>query len=67
LGNLFFDQYHMGLPTGQGFIDRHVFYDGRYIGTELLGIRFIDYARSRPMTAEERQELLQSVFEASLW
>ena len=67
LGNLFFDQYHMGLPTGQGFIDRHVFYDGRYIGTELLGIRFVDYARARPMTVEERQELLQSVFEASLW
>jgi poly-gamma-glutamate synthesis protein (capsule biosynthesis protein) len=67
LGNLFFDQYHMGLPTGQGFIDRHVFYDGRYISTELLGIRFVDFARARPMTAEERQELLQSVFDASLW
>ncbi|MGW8250716.1 MAG: CapA family protein, partial [Anaerolineales bacterium] len=67
LGNLFFDQYHMGLPTGQGFIDRHVFYDGRYISTELLGIRFVDFARSRPMTPEERQELLQSVFDASLW
>jgi len=67
LGNLFFDQYHMGLPTGQGFLDRHIFYDGRHISTELLGIRFIDFARSRPMTLEERQELLRSVFEASLW
>ncbi len=67
LGNLFFDQYHMGLPTGQGFLDRHVFYAGRYLSTELLGIRFVDFARSRPMTPEERQELLQSVFEASLW
>lgn len=67
LGNLFFDQYHMGLPTGQGFIDRHVFYDGRHISTELLGIRFVDFARARPMTPEERQELLQSVFDASLW
>jgi hypothetical protein len=67
LGNLFFDQYHMGLPTGQGFLDRHVFYDGRYISTELLGIRFVDFARSRPMSPEERQELLKSVFDASLW
>ena len=67
LGNLFFDQYHMGLPTGQGFIDRHIFYDGCYISTELDGIRFIDFARPRPMTPEEREELLKSVFDASLW
>jgi poly-gamma-glutamate synthesis protein (capsule biosynthesis protein) len=67
LGNLFFDQYHMGLPTGQGMLDRHVFYDGRHISSELIGIRFIDYAQSRLMTVEEKEELLQSVFEASGW
>ena len=67
LGNLFFDQYHMGLPTGQGFLDRHVFYDGRHLSTELIGIRFVDFARPRLMTPEERQELLESVFAASLW
>jgi poly-gamma-glutamate synthesis protein (capsule biosynthesis protein) len=67
LGNLFFDQYHMGLPTGQGFLDRHVFYDGRHLSTELIGIRFVDFARPRLMTPEERQELLSSVFDASLW
>ncbi len=67
LGNLFFDQYHFGLPTGHAFIDRHVFYDGRYLGTELLGIRFVDFARPRPVTEEERQELLRRAFEASLW
>lgn len=67
LGNLFFDQYHFGLPTGHAFLDRHVIYDGRHISTELLGIRFIDFARSRPVTEEERQELLQRAFEASLW
>ena len=32
LGNLFFDQYDVSEATRQGFIDRHVFYDGRYIG-----------------------------------
>ncbi len=67
LGNLFFDQYHMGLPTGQGFIDRHIFYDGRHISTQLIGIRFVDFARPRLMTPEEREELLNSVFDASLW
>ena len=67
LGNLFFDQYYMGLPTSQGFLDRHVFYDGRYVSIELIGIRFIDYARPRLMTAEERVELLQAVYAASGW
>ncbi len=67
LGNLFFDQYYMGLPTSQGFLDRHVFYDGRYLSTELIGIRFIDYARPRLMTSEERVELLQAVYAASGW
>lgn len=67
LGNLFFDQYHMGLPTGQGFLDRHVFYDGRYLSTELIGIRFVDFARPRLMTPEERVELLEAVFAASGW
>jgi hypothetical protein len=67
LGNLFFDQYHFGLPTSHALIDRHVFYDGRYISTELLGIRFVDFARSRPVTPEEREELLRRVFDASLW
>ena len=65
LGNLFFDQYEVSYPTRQAFIDRHVFYNGRHIGTELLPILFIDYARPRPMTPVEREELLQSVFSAS--
>jgi poly-gamma-glutamate synthesis protein (capsule biosynthesis protein) len=67
LGNLFFDQYDVSLACRQAFIDRHVFYDGRYISTELLPILFVDYARARPMTPDERAELLQSVFRASGW
>jgi poly-gamma-glutamate synthesis protein (capsule biosynthesis protein) len=67
LGNLFFDQYEISLATRQGFIDRHIFYDGRYISTELLPILFIDYARPRPMTPEEQQDLLNAVFSASDW
>ncbi len=67
LGNLFFDQYGVSESTRLGFIDRHVFYDGRHISTELLTMMFVDYARPRPMTAEERGALLEAVFQASEW
>lgn len=67
LGNLFFDQFEVSLATRQAFIDRHIFYNGRYIGTELLTGMFIDYAKMRPMTAEERNTLLEAVFNASDW
>jgi hypothetical protein len=67
LGNLFFDQFEVSKATRQAFIDRHVFYNGRYISTELLPIMFVDYARPRPMTSAERKDLLSSVFKASGW
>lgn len=67
LGNLFFDQYNEGKETRQAFIDRHVFYNGKYISTELLTIEFTDYAHSQPMSLESRQFLLETVFDASLW
>ena len=67
LGNLFFDQLDVSEATRQGFIDLHVFYDGRHVSTELVTIYFIDYARARLMTPQERTHLLQSVFSASGW
>lgn len=67
LGNLFFDQYGLCPACREALIDRHVFYDGRYISTELLPILFIDYARPRPMTLEEANSLLQTLFGASGW
>ena len=68
LGNLFFDQMTFPNPgTRREFIDRHYFYDGKYIGTELLTAMLEDYARPRPMTVEERQQLLTDVFRASGW
>jgi poly-gamma-glutamate synthesis protein (capsule biosynthesis protein) len=48
-------------------IDQHIFYEGRYISTELLPIEFIDYARSRPMTTEETDELFEILWSASGW
>ncbi len=67
LGNLFFDQYNESEETRQAFIDRHVFYNGKYISSELLTIEFTDYAHSQPMSLESRQSLLDIVFDASLW
>jgi len=67
LGNLFFDQYGLCEACRQGLIDRHVFYDGRYISTELLPIQFVDYARSRPMTEAEANSLFQTLFQVSGW
>ena len=67
LGNLFFDQYDVSQATRQGFIDRHVFYEGRHISTELLTHLFVDYARPRPTTPQERENLLIKVFNASGW
>ncbi len=68
LGNLFFDQ--MDIPvvgTRREFIDRHVFYAGKYISTELLTAMLEDYARPRPMTTSERIQFLQDIFSASGW
>ncbi|MCJ7623319.1 MAG: CapA family protein [Anaerolineaceae bacterium] len=67
LGNLFFDQYDVSLGARQGFIDIHIFYDGRHISTELVTIIFVDYARPRIMTPDERAQVLGSVFSASGW
>lgn len=67
LGNLFFDQTNQGEPPRTAFIDRHVFYEGKHISTDLLTIYFVDYALSRPMTPDERQTLLATVFKASGW
>lgn len=65
LGNLFFDQMYPG--NRREFIDRHVFYDGRYLGVELLTAMLEDYARPRPMTPEERAQMLSDYFKASGW
>jgi len=65
LGNLFFDQ--MSGPSRREFLDRHVFYDGRYISTELITAMLEDYARPRLMTPAEREAFLESMFAVSGW
>lgn len=74
LGNLFFDQMTYTLPGGEvidetrrEFYDRHVFYDGRYLGVELLTGILEDYSRPRPMTPVEREAFLSEYFYQSGW
>jgi poly-gamma-glutamate synthesis protein (capsule biosynthesis protein) len=66
LGNLLADQM-FSIPTRQTFIDIYTVYDGRLISVELWTGLIEDYARQRLLTEEERQNLLQTVFEASDW
>jgi poly-gamma-glutamate synthesis protein (capsule biosynthesis protein) len=51
----------------QEFLDRHIFYDGHYISTELLTAWLEDSAKPRPMTPAERISFLQVVFQKSEW
>lgn len=65
LGNLFFDQ--MFPLHRRQFLDRHVFYDGKYLGVELLTTILEDYAKPRPMDEVERAEMLEDYFRVSGW
>ena len=74
LGNLFFDQMTYELPDGtvidgtrREFIDRHVFYDGKYLGVELLTAMLEDFSRPRPMNERERTQFLTDYFYYSGW
>jgi hypothetical protein len=66
LGNLFFDQMWSD-DTRKEVIDRHVFYQGRYISTQLFTAELEEYAQPRPMTESERADLLSTLFAASGW
>lgn len=74
LGNLFFDQMTYILPDGsvidgtrREFIDRHVFYDGHYLGVELLTAMLEDFSRPRPMNERKRTTFLSDYFYFSGW
>jgi hypothetical protein len=66
LGNLFFDQMQW-IEYRREFVDRHVFYDGRHISTEVFTAMLEDYARPRPMTPLEREAFLTDAFRAGGW
>jgi len=64
LGNLFFDQPEFYI-TYDGIIQKHFFYQGRHISTQLLTITLQETAKPRMMTPEERQKFLNGLFETS--
>ena len=66
LGNLFFDQM-FSLETRELFVDRHVFYNGKYIDSELLTYVNEDFSRPRPMTGLERTKFLEKIFKVAGW
>lgn len=67
-GNLFFDQTQL-TAMRQGMIHRYVIYDNRVLSLEILTfVRDLDnYAQPRPLTPDERADLLATLFQASGW
>lgn len=74
LGNLFFDQKwgidmygNVMVQNSWVIIQRHTFFDGRHLHTELLTAILEDFSQPRPATPEERVLMLSELFEASGW
>jgi poly-gamma-glutamate synthesis protein (capsule biosynthesis protein) len=66
LGNLFFDQT-WSEPTRQSLVVRHLIYEGRLIATQLIPTVLNDDLQPCPASDDERQAILQAVFDASGW
>lgn len=65
LGNLFFDQMY-GQNRNE-FVDKHYFYQGKYISTELITLVLEDAAKPRLMNNTEREKFLQTIFDHCNW
>lgn len=65
LGNLFFDQ--MEKLSRPGLIERHTFYRGRHISTEVFTTNLVNSARRQPLVEDDRQALLAKLFTLSDW
>lgn len=59
LGNTFFDQTKK--PYNFGFMDRHYFYQGKYISTELLPVEITEEYQTIPMPEEKRIKFLTEI------
>jgi poly-gamma-glutamate synthesis protein (capsule biosynthesis protein) len=74
LGNLFFDQWYLAnynpadhANKDKSIIDFHYFYDNEYINTRFITMQFIDNAKPRLMTEDERELFLLEIYRNSLW
>jgi hypothetical protein len=65
LGNLFFDQLGWFEDTNKAFLDRHIFYDGKYLGVELITVQFFNWSTPTLMTPDTRAAMLQKLFTES--
>jgi poly-gamma-glutamate synthesis protein (capsule biosynthesis protein) len=63
-GNFFFGD-QAGVGTHQTFVDRHVFYNGKYLGVDLRTAFIRDSSQPDPMNAKDRAALLTTLFKAS--
>jgi poly-gamma-glutamate synthesis protein (capsule biosynthesis protein) len=69
-GNFLFDQMTyegVGDDIRREFIDRHIIYNGKYINTELLTAKLVDWSQPTPMDDAARADFLTKVFNGSLW
>ncbi|MCX6017120.1 MAG: CapA family protein [Chloroflexi bacterium] len=66
VGNLFFGD-QAGDGPKQSMVDRHVFYNGRYLGVDVKTAFIRDFSQPQPMTPKERAALLRTLFAASGW
>jgi len=66
LGNLFFDQTWSD-PTRQGLIVRHVIHDGQLIASQPIPVAISAQFQTYPARGEEKEAILQMVFDASGW
>jgi hypothetical protein len=48
-------------------MDRYIFYEGKFLGVELITTYLEDYSRPRFMTLNERESFLLQYFEGSGW
>lgn len=64
-GNIFFGDQVFSEGAQTTMVDRHVFYDGRYLGVDLRTAKIEDISQPVPMTPDARAELLQKLFEVS--
>lgn len=65
LGNLFFDQLGWFEDSNKAFLDRHIFYDGKYLGVELITVEFFNWSTPTLMTPESRAAMLERLFAES--
>jgi poly-gamma-glutamate synthesis protein (capsule biosynthesis protein) len=64
-GNIFFGDQTFSRGAQTTMVDRHVFYDNKYLGADLRTAFIEDSSQPVPMNEKDRAELLETLFEVS--